>query len=79
MSVNLSRLYLCLINAMNMLCENRSTGATVVEMLTGKPPWHTYNLKVTVVFKIVSEETKPNLPEECSVAADEFVSQCFIK
>ena len=64
---------------MNMLCANRSTGATIVEMLTGNPPWHMYKTKVTAMYKIVSEETKPNLPRECSVAAVEFVSKCFIK
>ena len=76
MSINQSRLYL--INAMKMLCANRSTGATIVEMLTGEPPWQMFGA-VTATLKIVTEITKPKLPEGCSEALVEFVSKCFIK
>ena len=67
----------CTLN-MNLLCPNRSTGATVVEMLKGEPPWYEYE-PTAAMFKIVTDITEPNLPSHCSEHALGFVSLCFIK
>ncbi|KAL5489206.1 hypothetical protein EMCRGX_G018273 [Ephydatia muelleri] len=55
-----------------------SMGATVVEMLKCHPPWYEYE-PTAAMFKIVTEETRPNLPPHCSEHAEHFLRLCFIK
>lgn len=56
----------------------RSVGATVVEMITGRPPWHEYE-PTAAMFKIVMSDTKPDLPPYTSEDCKDFVQLCFIK
>ena len=57
---------------------HRSLGATVVEMLKGHPPWYEFE-PTAAMFKIVTEETNPNLPAHCSEQAEHFLAFCFAK
>ena len=56
----------------------RSVGATVVEMLQTHPPWYEFE-PTAAMFKIVMEDTVPNLPAHCSEHATHFLAKCFIK
>lgn len=54
-----------------------SLGCTVVEMLTGQPPWHQLEC-FAAIFKIVtSTESGYELPEGTSENAKDFLKQCF--
>lgn len=55
-----------------------SIGATVVEMLKCHPPWYEFE-PTAAMFKIVTEDTHPDLPPHCSEHAQHFLEQCFIK
>jgi hypothetical protein len=55
-----------------------SVGATVVEMLQSHPPWYDFE-PTAAMFKIVMEDTVPNLPAHCSEHATHFLTKCFIK
>ena len=57
---------------------HRSLGSTVVEMVTGRPPWFEYE-PTAAMFKIVMNDTKPNLPPHASSHLINFVELCFIK
>ena len=55
----------------------RSLGCTVVEMLTGHPPWHKLE-GLAAIFKIVtSNESGYVLPENASKQAKDFLDLCF--
>ena len=56
----------------------RSTGSTVVEMLKCHPPWFEFE-PTAAMFKIVTEDTQPELPPHCSEHAEHFLALCFIK
>ena len=56
----------------------RSLGSTVVEMITGHPPWFEYE-PTAAMFKIVMNDTKPELPANSSHFITDFVELCFIK
>ncbi|GKB43084.1 MAP3K epsilon protein kinase 1-like protein, partial [Tanacetum coccineum] len=54
-----------------------SVGCTVIELLTGVPPY--YNLQpMPALFKIVQDEHPP-IPNGLSPGVSDFLSQCFIK
>lgn len=54
-----------------------SLGCTVVEMLTGHPPWHKLE-GLAAIFKIVtSNESGYVLPENASMQARDFLDLCF--
>ncbi|XP_019861315.1 PREDICTED: mitogen-activated protein kinase kinase kinase 2-like [Amphimedon queenslandica] len=55
-----------------------SVGATVVEMLKCRPPWSDFE-PTAAMFKIVMNDTKPDLPPHCSEQAHNFIELCFIK
>ncbi|KAF8634550.1 hypothetical protein AX17_004140 [Amanita inopinata Kibby_2008] len=55
-----------------------SLACTVVELLTGRPPYAEISNSMTVMFRIV-EDDMPPMPEECSNLAREFLVQCFNK
>jgi len=49
----------------------------MIEMATGKPPWSQYD-PVTAMFQIALEDTPiPDLPEDFSKEAKEFVKGCM--
>ncbi|OJA08655.1 hypothetical protein AZE42_05281 [Rhizopogon vesiculosus] len=54
-----------------------SLGCTVVELLTGRPPYGDITNTMTVMFRIVENEMP--IPEECSEPLKDFLSQCFQK
>lgn len=54
-----------------------SLGCTVIELLTGLPPYHQY-ADVTALFKIVSDECPP-LPPNLSAECEDFLKRCFNK
>ncbi|KIJ20894.1 hypothetical protein PAXINDRAFT_165722 [Paxillus involutus ATCC 200175] len=55
-----------------------SLGCTVIELLTGRPPYGEIANSMTVMFRIVEDEMPP-LPEDCSDALQDFLQQCFQK
>lgn len=55
-----------------------SLACTVIELLTGRPPYGEISNTMTVMFRIV-EDKMPPIPEECSELAREFLLQCFDK
>ncbi|KAJ7066618.1 Pkinase-domain-containing protein [Mycena amicta] len=55
-----------------------SLACTVVELLTGRPPYAEIANSMSVMFRIV-EDTMPPLPEGCSPSLQDFLKQCFNK
>lgn len=54
-----------------------SVGCTVVELLTGFPPYHDLS-DVTALFRIVSDDSPP-LPPNLSPECQDFLKKCFNK
>lgn len=54
-----------------------SLGALVVELLTGKPPYHFLD-PMPALFRIVNDDCPP-LPEGASAVVRDFLGQCFQK
>ena len=54
-----------------------SLACTIVELLTGKPPYHQHNA-MTSMYRIV-EDPMPPLPPGCSPELEDFLTQCFAK
>ncbi|KAF9006142.1 hypothetical protein BDQ17DRAFT_1423841 [Cyathus striatus] len=55
-----------------------SLACTVIELLTGKPPYSEISNTMTVMFRIVEDDIPP-LPENCSPPLEDFLTQCFNK
>lgn len=59
------------------MCVCRSLGCTVVEMLTGNPPWHELE-GVAAIFKIATENPPiSEVSRRVSSSAAEFIALCF--
>lgn len=59
------------------VCVCRSLGCTVIEMLTGNPPWHEFE-GVAAIFKIATENPPiSEVSRQVSKAAAEFIALCF--
>lgn len=54
-----------------------SLGCTIIELLTGKPPYSDM-LAMSAMFRIVEDE-RPPIPEKCSEELRDFLTQCFRK
>lgn len=54
-----------------------SLGCTVIELITGLPPYHQYE-DITALFKIVSDDCPP-LPSNLSADCEDFLRKCFNK
>lgn len=54
-----------------------SLGCTVIELLTGLPPYHQY-ADLTALFKIVNDDCPP-LPTNLSSDCEDFLRKCFHK
>ncbi|CEQ42898.1 SPOSA6832_04772, partial [Sporobolomyces salmonicolor] len=54
-----------------------SLGALVIELLTGKPPYHFLD-PMPALFRIVNDDCPP-LPEGASAVVRDFLAQCFQK
>ncbi|KAJ7592858.1 kinase-like domain-containing protein [Mycena floridula] len=55
-----------------------SLACTVIELLTGKPPYADIGNSMSVMFRIV-EDDMPPIPEGCSEPLRDFLIQCFDK
>ncbi|KAJ7116024.1 hypothetical protein C8R44DRAFT_628426 [Mycena epipterygia] len=55
-----------------------SLACTVVELLTGRPPYAEIANSMSVMFRIV-EDDMPPLPDGCSPLLEDFLTQCFNK
>ena len=58
-------------------CDIWSLGCTIIELLTGNPPYYDLNA-VTALFRIVSDPMPP-LPHTLSPLVKDFLSKCFQK
>jgi serine/threonine protein kinase len=56
-----------------------SVGCTVIEMLTGKPPWVQFNTQVSALFHIASSKDPPKMPDDVSTAGSTFLLQTFAR
>ncbi|XP_006461886.1 hypothetical protein AGABI2DRAFT_178864 [Agaricus bisporus var. bisporus H97] len=54
-----------------------SLGCTVIELLTGRPPYGEISNSMTVMFRIVEDEMP--IPPGCSELLQDFLEQCFNK
>ncbi|KAG5641912.1 hypothetical protein DXG03_003979 [Asterophora parasitica] len=55
-----------------------SLACTVIELLTGQPPYAEIANSMSVMFRIVEDE-RPPLPDSCSPFLQDFLTQCFSK
>ncbi|CAB4013071.1 Mitogen-activated kinase kinase kinase 3 [Paramuricea clavata] len=55
-----------------------SIGCTVIEMLTGKPPWAEFE-PMAALFKIATQETEANLSQDTSSSARDFIETTLTK
>ncbi|KAF8074848.1 STE/STE11/cdc15 protein kinase [Lyophyllum atratum] len=55
-----------------------SLACTVIELLTGRPPYAEIQNSMSVMFRIV-EDDMPPLPESCSPLLQDFLARCFHK
>ena len=57
----------------------RSLGCTVVEMLSGKPPWYGFEGPAIVYLIGTSDKPKYKLPDDVSSVSRTFLKRCFIR
>lgn len=55
-----------------------SLACTIIELLTGRPPYAEIANSMSVMFRIV-EDDKPPIPEGCSQLLRDFLTKCFNK
>ncbi|TFK39801.1 hypothetical protein BDQ12DRAFT_511749 [Crucibulum laeve] len=55
-----------------------SLACTIIELLTGRPPYAEITNSMSVMFRIV-EDNMPPLPEGCSPLLEDFLMLCFNK
>ncbi|KAK0488943.1 STE/STE11/cdc15 protein kinase [Armillaria novae-zelandiae] len=55
-----------------------SLACTVIELLTGRPPYGDIANSMSVMFRIV-EDDMPPIPDGCSALLEDFLRQCFNK
>ncbi|XP_063954186.1 mitogen-activated protein kinase kinase kinase 4-like [Lytechinus pictus] len=53
-----------------------SLGCVVIEMVTGKRPWHDYDHEFTIMYK-VGEGAVPHIPEAMNPEGKDFLSRCL--
>ncbi|CAF4099468.1 unnamed protein product, partial [Rotaria sp. Silwood2] len=54
-----------------------SVGCTVIEMATGKRPFHNITNNYALLFKLGNEKQAPDIPPELSDTAKDFLAKCF--
>ncbi|RDB20820.1 hypothetical protein Hypma_012023 [Hypsizygus marmoreus] len=55
-----------------------SLACTIIELLTGRPPYAEIANSMSVMFRIVEDEMPP-IPEGCSPLLEDFLTSCFNK
>ena len=56
-----------------------SVGCTMIEMLTGKPPWSHCDTQVSALFHIASSKDPPKLPTDISSVCSSFLLLTFAR
>ncbi|KAH7829476.1 putative Serine/threonine protein kinase STE11 B (STE11B) [Monocercomonoides exilis] len=56
-----------------------SLGCTVIEMLTGKPPYSDIKNATACIFKIASSSETPPIPKFASPELTDFLKRCFVR
>ena len=56
-----------------------SLGCTVLEMLTGKPPYAEITNATACIFKIASSTELPPIPHFVSPECEDFLKRCFVR
>ncbi|KAA6378445.1 MAG: putative Mitogen-activated protein kinase kinase kinase A [Streblomastix strix] len=56
-----------------------SLGCTVIEMITGKPPYADIKNATACIFKIASTNETPPIPNFCSQELTDFLRRCFVR
>ncbi|CAF4592052.1 unnamed protein product [Rotaria sp. Silwood1] len=54
-----------------------SVGCTVIEMKTGKEPYHNIRNNYAMLYKHANEKQPPDIPSELSDTAKDFLAKCF--
>ncbi|CAF4161332.1 unnamed protein product, partial [Rotaria sordida] len=54
-----------------------SVGCTVIEMATGKRPFHNVANGYALLFKLGKEKQPPDIPSELSDTTKDFLAKCF--
>lgn len=54
-----------------------SVGCTVIEMVTGKPPWSDFTDQVSAMYHIASCNKPPSLPHDLSTPLKDFLLSCL--
>ncbi|EFA86092.1 putative protein serine/threonine kinase [Heterostelium album PN500] len=54
-----------------------SVGCTIIELLTGSPPYYNHN-PMAAMFRIV-QDVKPPYPKNITTELNEFLDRCFVK
>ncbi|KAK2945432.1 putative Mitogen-activated protein kinase kinase kinase A [Blattamonas nauphoetae] len=56
-----------------------SLGCTVIEMLSGKPPYAEIKNATACIFKIASSNESPPIPKYASPELKDFLGRCFVR
>jgi serine/threonine protein kinase len=55
-----------------------SVGCTVIEMMTGSPPWPEFQSMWAAIYHIANSEGPPSgIPTDLTAVAQEFLDSCF--
>jgi len=55
-----------------------SVGATVIEMVTGKPPWPEFTNNLAALFHVATSKEPPPIPVNISIIGGKFISKCMV-
>lgn len=56
-----------------------SFGCTIIEALTGRPPWAEIKEPVTIFWKVCNTEERPGVPDTMSADARDLIKQCLAR
>ena len=55
-----------------------SLGATVIEMITGKPPWPEFTNNLAALFHVATSKEPPPIPSNISMLGGQFINKCMV-